>query len=250
VVVATGSGSAAVSWSAPVSDGGSPITSYTVTASHGGQTCTTTGASSCTVTGLTNGRSYVIHVRASTAAGSGHASAPVRASLLPMVSFASPVSFTYPAEPAVVNLSEPPPPLFELTLRRPAAAESSYFGLRGPEELLRSTRVRAPSPSLRVRRPPRFRSRSIPQQSVAARSSPLNSGCLATPRSLSPSSTPRTRSSVQPPHRAWTTPHDRPAASQLIGNEDGPSASTVDHLLWFARASAASIPKSCLVCHA
>ncbi len=33
----------AVSWTAPASNGGRPITSYTVTSSTGGQTCTTTG---------------------------------------------------------------------------------------------------------------------------------------------------------------------------------------------------------------
>jgi hypothetical protein len=83
------SGGAAVSWTAPVSDGGSPITGYTVTASHGGQTCTTTGATMCTVTGLTNGRRYEIKVRASNVKGEGHASTRARVTLLPTVSFLS-----------------------------------------------------------------------------------------------------------------------------------------------------------------
>jgi Fibronectin type III domain len=81
------SGGAAVSWMAPVSDGGSPITGYTVTASHGGQTCTTTGATMCTVTGLTNGRSYEIKVRASNIEGEGHTSTRVQVTPLPTVSF-------------------------------------------------------------------------------------------------------------------------------------------------------------------
>jgi serine protease len=83
------SGGAAVSWTAPVSDGGSPITGYTVTASHGGQTCTTIGATMCTVTGLTNGRRYEIKVRASNTKGEGHASTRVQVTLLPTVFFLS-----------------------------------------------------------------------------------------------------------------------------------------------------------------
>jgi Fibronectin type III domain len=83
------SGGAAVSWTAPVSDGGSPITGYTVTASHSQQTCTTTGATMCTVTGLTDGHRHEIKVRASNAKGKGHASRGVQVTPVPSVSFAS-----------------------------------------------------------------------------------------------------------------------------------------------------------------
>ena len=83
------SGGAAVSWTAPVSDGGSPITGYTVTASHGGQTCTTTEATMCTVSPLTNGQHYEIKVRASNIKGEGHASTRVRVTPIQTVSFAS-----------------------------------------------------------------------------------------------------------------------------------------------------------------
>jgi peptidoglycan/xylan/chitin deacetylase (PgdA/CDA1 family) len=71
-----GDASVAVSWTAPTSDGGSPITGYTVTASPGGATCSTSGALSCTVTALTNGTAYTFTVRATNSIGTGPASAP------------------------------------------------------------------------------------------------------------------------------------------------------------------------------
>ena len=77
-------GSATITWAAPLSDGGAPITGYTVTAAdstnpaNGGQTGTTSPltATTCTVTGLTGGDSYTFTVTATNAAGTGPASKP------------------------------------------------------------------------------------------------------------------------------------------------------------------------------
>ena len=57
-----------MSFSAPASDGGSAITSYTVTSAPGGHTASCPG-SPCTVTGLTNGTSYTFTVHATNASG-------------------------------------------------------------------------------------------------------------------------------------------------------------------------------------
>ncbi len=72
-----GNGRAAVSWSAPASDGGGAVTKYTVTASPGGQTCTwSSGPLACDVTGLVNGTGYTFTVTATNVAGDGPASLP------------------------------------------------------------------------------------------------------------------------------------------------------------------------------
>jgi hypothetical protein len=77
VVAVPGNASAAVSWTAPSSNGGSPITSYTAIASPGGKTCTwTTGPLRCTVSGLVNGDPYTFTVTATNVAGTGPASMP------------------------------------------------------------------------------------------------------------------------------------------------------------------------------
>ena len=68
-------GAAQVSWTAPPT-GGRPIAGYTVTATPGGATCMTTGATTCTVSGLANGTPYSFVVRAWNAVGSGEWSTP------------------------------------------------------------------------------------------------------------------------------------------------------------------------------
>ncbi len=71
-----GDGSVVVSWRWPSSTGSSAITGYTVTASPGGATCTTSGATSCMVIGLDNGTAYTFTVTAQNSAGSSAASLP------------------------------------------------------------------------------------------------------------------------------------------------------------------------------
>ena len=71
-----GDGQATVSWLASASDGGSPVVSYTVTATPSSNTCSTSGATTCTVTGLTNGVSYSFSVVATSEIGDSNASAP------------------------------------------------------------------------------------------------------------------------------------------------------------------------------
>jgi len=71
-----GSNSVLVRWRAPSATGGASVTSYTVVASPGGNSCSTSGAVLfCTVTGLDNGTTYSFTVTATNTAGTGSASA-------------------------------------------------------------------------------------------------------------------------------------------------------------------------------
>ena len=75
--VTPGNGSAKVAWGAPAGDGGSAITGYTAKAEPGGKSCSTTGARTCSVPGLTNGGRYSVTVTARNAKGQSPASVPV-----------------------------------------------------------------------------------------------------------------------------------------------------------------------------
>ncbi|HEY8203060.1 MAG TPA: fibronectin type III domain-containing protein [Actinomycetota bacterium] len=76
VKAVAGDGKATVTWTAPTVTGGSPILSYTVTASPGGATATTPNGTTTTATvgGLANGTAYTFTVRATNAVGSSPAS--------------------------------------------------------------------------------------------------------------------------------------------------------------------------------
>ena len=92
-----GDASAQVSWLAPAWDGGSAITSYTVTSLPDGKTCTTSAGLACTVTSLTNGTAYTFTVTATNKCGTGLPSA------------ASPVT-RRPGPPSPPPPPPPPPP--------------------------------------------------------------------------------------------------------------------------------------------
>ena len=79
VVATAGNASALVTFSAPISDGGSAIDGYTITSSPGSVTCDVAygdEAIGCTMTRLTNGENYTFTVTAHNAAGDSDASTP------------------------------------------------------------------------------------------------------------------------------------------------------------------------------
>ena len=99
-----GNATATVSWTAPVSNGGSAITGYTVTSNPGVLTCSTS-TTSCVVTGLTNATAYTFTVTATNTVGSSSASAPSN-SVTPTAPVATTTTTTVP--PTTTTTTVPP----------------------------------------------------------------------------------------------------------------------------------------------
>ncbi len=98
VIAQPGNATATVTWSAPLNNGGSPISSYTVSALIGGSPSGTSVtapaiATGAALNGLTNGTSYTFVVQASNAIGSSTASVP-----------SNPVTPQPPPPPAIADV--------------------------------------------------------------------------------------------------------------------------------------------------
>ncbi|HEX7591743.1 MAG TPA: fibronectin type III domain-containing protein [Candidatus Limnocylindrales bacterium] len=104
VTVTPGNSAVRVSWTAPF-NGGATITGYTVSSTPGGaHTCTTTGATSCVVIGLTNGNAYRFVVTAANGIGVGPASNP-SAAAVPLKVPGRPTGVAGTAGKGLVNVS-------------------------------------------------------------------------------------------------------------------------------------------------
>ena len=102
--LAVNMGDTAVSlgWVAPVNNGGSPITGYTINITPSASTTNTINGTAAVVTGLANGTAYTISVSAVNAIGTGAASTPVQATPA-AASSANYVNVPVPGDPLAVS---------------------------------------------------------------------------------------------------------------------------------------------------
>ena len=108
VSVKAGNAEATVNFTAPASNGGEGITSYTVTSNPGGEKSSGKGTS-ITVKGLTNGTPYTFTVTATNKLGTGPASAPSSPAVIPATVPGAPTGVTATAgnEEATVTFTAP-----------------------------------------------------------------------------------------------------------------------------------------------
>jgi hypothetical protein len=133
VSATAGDASAVVSWSAP-SDGGSPITGYTVTP-YAGSTAqasmSVTGsppATSATVTGLSNGTAYTFRVTATNSVGTSAASAP-SSSVTPVAGGCAACTI-WPSSVVPANPNDADTSALELGVRFTSEVDGTITGIR------------------------------------------------------------------------------------------------------------------------
>ena len=95
VTATPGDTTATIAWTAPAYFGTGTLTGYTVTLSPGGFTCSTTSATTCVVTGLTDGTTYTVTVVTRTTDGPSPPSTPVTVTPVGILSLTGPASLTW-----------------------------------------------------------------------------------------------------------------------------------------------------------
>jgi alpha-tubulin suppressor-like RCC1 family protein len=106
VTAVAGDTTATISWSAPVFLNNGSIVGYTATAAPGGASCSTSGAATCTITGLTDGTTYTVTVTVTATTGTA-ASTLVTVVPAGFLSISAPASATLPsAAPGSISTAQ------------------------------------------------------------------------------------------------------------------------------------------------
>jgi hypothetical protein len=131
-----GNAQASVTFVAPASNGGSPITGYTAVASSGGITASN-ATSPIVVTGLTNGNAYTFNVYATNAVGNGPSNGPSN-SVIPSTLPGAPTALIATGGNAQVSIA------FTLPTSNGGASISSYTATSTPGNITGTSTTGSP----------------------------------------------------------------------------------------------------------